>query len=208
MRVAIHQPNFIPWFPYFYKMAAVDLFILLKTVQFEKNGYQNRFNYRGKWITKPVHRGMVPICQKEYLGIEGYGNERFGVGQEGSLARLNEEWIRVIAKTLNIKTKIADDYLFSPHPDDKTDKLIDIIKSQTRGVEKVSYVTNPDAVEKYLDVEKMLEAGIDIKFINAPMHLRKSTFEVIEHYGIEGAIKQLPNRKDKLCKVSSKSLIT
>ena len=33
MRVAIHQPNFMPWLGYFHKMSMVDVFVLLDDVQ-------------------------------------------------------------------------------------------------------------------------------------------------------------------------------
>jgi len=58
MRVAIHQPNFLPWIGYFYKMASCDLFIYLDDVQFTKNSYQNRVKIKtpqgGQWLTLPV----------------------------------------------------------------------------------------------------------------------------------------------------------
>ena len=40
--VAIHQPQYLPWQPYFAKALASDLFVYLDTVQFQKNGVQNR----------------------------------------------------------------------------------------------------------------------------------------------------------------------
>ncbi|EPY07184.1 WbqC-like family protein [Paenibacillus alvei TS-15] len=58
MIVSIHQPNVLPWLGFFHKMACSDLFILLDTVQFTKNGYQNRtmIDTQGgtKWLTIPV----------------------------------------------------------------------------------------------------------------------------------------------------------
>ena len=38
MKVAIHQPHYLPWLGYFAKWAAADLFILLDVVQYEKHG--------------------------------------------------------------------------------------------------------------------------------------------------------------------------
>ena len=58
MRVTIHQPQFLPWLGYLDKIDQVDLFILLDTVQFKKNEWQNRNRIRTatgwQWLTVPV----------------------------------------------------------------------------------------------------------------------------------------------------------
>ena len=58
MIAAIHQANFIPWQGYFYKIACCDVFVFLDTVQFTKNGYQNRNRIKTaqgiQWLTVPV----------------------------------------------------------------------------------------------------------------------------------------------------------
>jgi len=58
MIVAIHQPNFLPWPGYFYKIACCDVFVFLDTVQFTKNGFQNRNRIKTPqgvvWVTVPV----------------------------------------------------------------------------------------------------------------------------------------------------------
>ena len=56
--VAIHQSQYLPWPLYFKKMAAADLFVLMDSVQFQKNGFQNRTQVRNApgmfWLTIPV----------------------------------------------------------------------------------------------------------------------------------------------------------
>lgn len=42
MRVAIMQPNFIPWLGYFKLIQAVDLFIFLDNAEYSKNTWHNR----------------------------------------------------------------------------------------------------------------------------------------------------------------------
>lgn len=44
MKIAIMQPNFIPWLGYFELMRDVDQFILLDDVQYSKNTWHNRNN--------------------------------------------------------------------------------------------------------------------------------------------------------------------
>jgi hypothetical protein len=59
MKLAIHQPHYMPWPGYLAKRAAADLFIYLDTVQYEKNGWQNRNQIvtpaGPRWLTIPVH---------------------------------------------------------------------------------------------------------------------------------------------------------
>ena len=58
MIVAIHQPNYLPWWGYWHKLASADVFILLDDVQYEKGGYTNRVRIGGDgepcWMTIPV----------------------------------------------------------------------------------------------------------------------------------------------------------
>jgi WbqC-like protein family len=71
MKVAIHQPHFLPWLGYLHRMAQVDLFVLLDHVQFERRNYQNRtmirMNGEARWLTVPVvqHSQKERIADKE-----------------------------------------------------------------------------------------------------------------------------------------------
>jgi hypothetical protein len=67
MKVAIHQPHFLPWLGYLDRMIQSDLFVLLDHVQFERRNYQNRTQIRvdeeARWLTVPV----VQLSQKEKI---------------------------------------------------------------------------------------------------------------------------------------------
>lgn len=58
MIVAIHQPQYLPWLPYFDKADQADVFIHLDNVQFMRRGVQNRNAIKGAqgalWLTVPV----------------------------------------------------------------------------------------------------------------------------------------------------------
>ena len=58
MIIAIHQPNFLPWPGYFYKIAKSDTFVLLDNVQYSKNSFINRNKIKTPqgelWLTVPV----------------------------------------------------------------------------------------------------------------------------------------------------------
>jgi WbqC-like protein family len=76
MRVAIHQPHYLPWLGYLQRMAQADLFVLLDHVQFERGNYQNRTQVRvngaAHWLTVPV----VQRSQKERIADKSVDNSR------------------------------------------------------------------------------------------------------------------------------------
>ena len=85
--VGIHQPNFMPWLGYFYKIWQSDVFIFLDDVQFIKTGssYTNRvsINIHGQdqYITIPIKRGS---------GVQNINKTHF----------LNEKWKKKLISTL------------------------------------------------------------------------------------------------------------
>lgn len=60
MTVSIHQPNFIPWIGYFFKIYKSDTFVILDNVQFTKNSLINRNQIKtpqgAAWLTLPVEQ--------------------------------------------------------------------------------------------------------------------------------------------------------
>jgi len=58
MRIAICQPTYLPWLGYFDLIDQVDTFVLLDTVQFEKQSWQQRNRIKTptglQWLTVPV----------------------------------------------------------------------------------------------------------------------------------------------------------
>ena len=58
MKIAIHQPEHLPYYGFFNKMSKADTFIILDDVQFLKNTFQNRNrikNAKGEqWLTVPI----------------------------------------------------------------------------------------------------------------------------------------------------------
>ena len=81
MRVAIHQPHYLPWLGYLHRMAQADAFIVLDHVQFERRNYQNRgrilVDGEGQWLTVPV----VQRSQKERIldkAIDNAGKRPWG----------------------------------------------------------------------------------------------------------------------------------
>jgi len=71
--VTIHQPNYLPWPGFFHKWLISDAFIVLDSVQYHKNEWQNRNRIKGangaQWITVPVgYRFPQRIDEVEIAG--------------------------------------------------------------------------------------------------------------------------------------------
>jgi len=80
MKIAIHQPAYLPWTGYFHKIKNVDLFVFLDNVQFQKGSFQNRNKIYTKqgpiWLTIPTLNTGAHFNEKiKDLGIDN--NQRW-----------------------------------------------------------------------------------------------------------------------------------
>lgn len=132
MRIAIHQPNYVPWSGYFYKIAQCDQFVFLDDAQYTKNSFINRNRIKTPqgehWLTIPVSvslgqevREVVPksdwverhlkTLQQSYAKTRGYKMYAEGIAQvlrteHANLAELNIVMIKHICELLSITTPV------------------------------------------------------------------------------------------------------
>lgn len=158
MTIAIHQPNFIPWIGFFYKINHCDQFVLLDDVQYTKNSLINRNKIKSKmgeqWITMPVlHSGSfgqsinetrLMLFEKYYIKFVralqmNYSKAPFFDEIMSLLAindfscdilsMLNECLIRRIADYLEIRTPIKRSSELPDIEGCSTERLVSICKS-------------------------------------------------------------------------------
>jgi WbqC-like protein family len=83
MRIAIHQPNYLPWCGYFYKMAQVDLFVILDDCSFTKSGVTHRVRIRTpqgiSWLTVPVGKREIPILSLSSDPSQDWGMHHWNI---------------------------------------------------------------------------------------------------------------------------------
>jgi len=155
--VGIHQPNFMPWLGYFYKIWKSDVFIFLDDVQFQKTGssYTNRvsININGKssYLTIPIKRdsGVRNIDEVQFLNEKwkkkvvgslqaSYGKSEFFKENKDfifelinfnsdNLAQYNINFIKQIATKLEINTTFMQSSEFDI-VSTSTQRLIELIK--------------------------------------------------------------------------------
>lgn len=178
---AIHQPNFVPWLPYFQKMAEADVFVFLTHCQFEKGGYQNRFKLHDQWYTMPIYRGLEPLAGKRYMEARlNYNKIAAALPQHrvlanmrglvsGSLAHTNMGIVKYLAGKLKINTEIVEDWDTGQRA---TARLVEICK----GVGANEYLSGPSG-PSYMDMPAFAMAGIKVRVL---YHAdRRHTLEVV-----------------------------
>lgn len=68
--VGVHQPNYLPWLGYFYKIFLSDTFVFLDDVPVPKGSYTVRtkvlINDEAKWLTVPSSRALADEIRHSY----------------------------------------------------------------------------------------------------------------------------------------------
>ena len=187
MRLAIHQPQYLPWLGYLAKWAAADLFVFLDTVQYEKNGWQNRNRIKTaagpRWLTVPVHARLgtpidavgvdtaQPWRERHLRAIEeAYARAPYLLRHREALRRLYaSDWPRLaplaaasadwLARTLGIDTPARLASTLSVTATDPTERLIALCRAA--GAD--TYLAGRDGA-RYMDREAFARAGIAVLF--------------------------------------------
>jgi len=188
MIITIHQPEHVPWLGFFDKVARVDLFVVLDTVQFRKDYYQNRNRIRTPtgwtWITVPVRRPRrVAIADveidvdspfraryanlvREHYGATAYFERFFPFVREVTrsterhLSHLNLRLLEFLFGELNVRTPhvLASELALPPVTGGSNVNL-----TICRQVGAQAYLAGMSGRD-YLDISAFAASGIDVMF--------------------------------------------
>jgi hypothetical protein len=190
LKIAICQPTYLPWLGYFDLMDQVDRFVLLDSVQFEKQSWQHRNRIKTatglQWLTVPViYRGcfgqqinQVEIRDPEFVhkhlrGIEvSYRRTRyFGAyypelveilnrQSKGLLADLNIELLRWFCTVLGIQTLMLRSSAMSA-----AGRRSQLLVNLCLELKADRYLSPPGSAAYLLnDLELFVNAGIEVEF--------------------------------------------
>jgi hypothetical protein len=189
MKAGMHQPNFIPWMGYFYKIYKSDVFILGDDVQYSKENYINRNRIKTPqgdlWLSVPVKSGgnrykineviisnetdwrarqlkTIEAFYKKAPYFSDYYDEFRSVLMQDwiKLSDLNISLIRNICKVLDIKT----DIVISSHlkvEGSSTERIINTCKA----VGADGYLSGSGGA-KYQDEAMFTQNSIKLTYVN------------------------------------------
>lgn len=182
----IHQLHYLPWLRYFEKIARSDVFIVLDTIQYNKNGWQNRNKVKTRagatLLTVPVHASLGACLSEVRIdGTARWAGKHWSTIQQSycrcpyfaahaafledtysrpwsHLNALNRHMLVNFLDALGIATKIyyASDLQV---PGNATERLLNLLKAVGAG----RYYTGAYALEQYLDANLLVAAGIELE---------------------------------------------
>ncbi len=186
MKLAAHQPQYLPWLGYFDKMDRVDVFVLLDTVQYRKNEWQNRNRIRTatgwQWLTVPVHYRFPMSITEVRIDDDGPWRRKHrealrihharapfrdqilpaldGLLEEPfrSLAELNARCVRLLAGLLGVRTPIVPASSLNGLPSGADERLIALCHRLGCS----TYLAGAGGTE-YMDPEAYRRAGIAVE---------------------------------------------
>lgn len=183
LRVAIHQPNLLPWLGFFAKAAQADVLVLLDDVPFSRGSYTNRVKVMGRtgptWLTVPVAHPCsgVPIrslvaatpdayerAERQLLALYGPAAREvvfdlFMQTRDCGFVDANAVLIRAVLRQLamfDVRQTLARASTFRPSPTPGVAGLIELV----RAVGGTTYVAGRGAAA-YDDPAEWRAAGIE-----------------------------------------------
>jgi len=194
MLVTIHQPNYLPWPGFFHKWQESDQFIILDTVQFHKNDWQNRNRIKTAngvlWLSVPVHFTFPDViadvkianarwARKQIASIEqAYGKLPFFAAIWPdikqilaapwiSLSEMNVALIRVLGQMLGCDAPLLLASSLPVHQTDPTLRLIELCQC----VQGDAYLSGSEG-RNYLLQDQFIKHDIELWFqqVDAPIY--------------------------------------
>ncbi|MFF0051718.1 WbqC family protein [Streptomyces sp. NPDC005498] len=189
MRVTIHQPEHLPWLGLLSKVAASELWIVLDSVPYRKNYFQNRnrvlLDGRPTWLTVPVTAPFgtrirdvriyeSPSWRRRYRGrliqtasgtpgmdrIEDLLSVIDSAAPGGLLAELNLDVADWLLAQFDVKVpRVRSSELGATGT--KSELLINLC----RAVGANEYLAGPSGRD-YLDLDAFAEHGITVRFFD------------------------------------------
>jgi len=201
--IGIHQPNYIPWIGFFYKIHKSDIFIFHDDIQFSKSGGHNYRNIKThvglkrlkipvdyshpeninqiilkdqlKWRNDHLRHIKLAYQKAEYFDQIFPDLEKCYAAKTKYLHKFNIEFIKHVTEKLNIKVKffLASEFHINSK---KEEKVIDLVKTLNGQV----YFSGNGA-RAYQNRENFSSRGVQLIYSDFKPFKYKQLWEGFEH---------------------------
>jgi len=165
---------------FFQKIQHSDIFVILGNCQFERGGFQNRFNHNDRFYSMQVNKGIKKIAEKLYIKPQKDWEKIttafpklkiFDDCVDNNLLVMNSAIIMKACDHLGIKTPIIPDY---PTSLTGTERLVDICVK----LKATKYLSGVSG-KNYLNMKLFWDAGIEVIFQDDATMDKRALVEVI-----------------------------
>ena len=210
MIITIHQPEHLPWLGFFNKISKAEKYVILDSVQYEKNYFQNRNKILGtngvQWIGIPVvntkhMEGSIAttLIASDPKNIKWKEKYLQTIKQSYGKYEYFNEVYPLLEDALNTDSKYFCDINISIiknfcsaldiHPEFVRSSDLNVSGLKSNLILDICMKTNADVYiagpsgRDYLDMKSFSDNGIVVKFndFNHPTYPQKRTDEFISH---------------------------
>jgi len=184
--ITIHQPNYLPWSGFFHKWMMSDVFIILDTVQYHKNEWQNRNRIKtrqgAQWLTVPVTYRLPQTIQEVNIAPQHWARKQMAAVEQAyakspffqdyypslqvlwqqpweKVSDLNVAVIRLLGDMLGCDAPLLLASEIRTHSDDPTQRLIQLCQK----VHGTAYLSGSEG-RSYLQQDVFDKAGLELYF--------------------------------------------
>jgi hypothetical protein len=191
--VSIHQPNFLPWLGFFYKISQSTDFIILDNVEFTKGSFINRNRIKSshgkaQWLTIPVnvskserqkintvevditqkwvknHQNTLRTCYSKSPYFQGHFDKLAGIYELETRLLINFN-VHFLKYLMRVLNISGQQHFASDLIGNDTLKSNELLIQLCKNVGAEIYIAG-EGSKKYMDNQLFKDRGIEVKYIN------------------------------------------
>ena len=179
MKVAIHQPNYLPYLGFFHKLSLVDTFVIMDDTQYDKKfTNRNKIKVPGNWIwlTVPINKKHKFVANKivEINNEENWQSDHF---KKINHSYSNSEFFKKNYKTFFEKIYSKKwDHLFTLNYE-LIIQLIDWLNIKIEVIKESELNIKGNSTERLVNISKEIGAETYVSGIGGKEYMNEKMFE-------------------------------
>ena len=179
MKVAIHQPNYLPYLGFFHKLSLADTFVIMDDTQYDKKfTNRNKIKVPGNWIwlTVPINKKHKFVANKivEINNEENWQSDHF---EKINRSYSNSEFFKKNYKTFFEKIYSKKwDHLFTLNYE-LIIQLIDWLDIKIEVIKESELNINGNSTDRLVNISKKIGAETYVSGIGGKEYMNEKLFE-------------------------------
>ena len=179
MKVAIHQPNYLPYLGFFHKLSLADTFVIMDNTQYDKKfTNRNKIKVPGNWIwlTVPINKKHKFVANK-IVEINNEENWQSDHLQKINRSYANSEFFKKNYKTFFEKIYSKKwDHLFTLNYE-LIIQLIDWLDIKIEVIKESELNISGNSTDRLVNISKKIGAETYVSGVGGKEYMNEKMFE-------------------------------